>query len=124
MIKTYYGIADCHGLESFICIDDYKQKEMLSVLEGDSKPAPFSEMDIITTLLLRARYNDHRHPVVYTAKVSSKDDKKIVKLMKAGKHADALIYLKNHAKEISIENGLYNKIRWEKIPNRVLDPYE
>ena len=96
---AYIGIADCHGIESFI-----------PLAEGNA-----------TILSIRANANAHRHAVVYMAKVTQVQADKINDLMARGKYKEALQYLKRNVKDISVQRG--REKSWNLIPNPDLDPW-
>ena len=97
--KMYVGIADAHGIESFIPVDKVN----------------------VTILSIRANANDHRHALVYMAKPSESQVKKIEELMDKGKFMEALLYLKRNVKEVSVQKG--REKSWKLIPNHDLDPW-
>ena len=99
------GIADCHGIESFI---------------------PF-DVNCIPTLFKRTEANRQRHAVFYVVNFSDTDNHiigEIEECMKNGEYKEALIKLKRVG-EISFPKGradLYSK-SWKLIPNPDLDPW-
>ena len=105
--KTYCGIADCHGLESF------------QEAEGMGKaPSMFS---------FRARGNRHRHALIYWVELP---DDKAEQMHEAIRQAQAdgdwhepLLLLKNpdFVEHVSFEDSMKNS--WDIIPNDRLDPY-
>ena len=117
-MKTYFGLADCKGIESFLSADELSQADMLEALEG--KPIIKRLDSQINMLFWRARANEQRHPVIYQVKVTDKVIKNMDALLKDGKYIEALNYLKEAASEIQIEKG--KEKRWNKIPNSELEP--
>ena len=106
-MKTYCGIADAHGLESFM------------ECEGVGH-APF----VIT---MRAQLNRQRHALVYWVELT---DYKAEEMNEAIKQAQEdnnwhtpLLLLKNpdFAESVAFEKSMKNS--WEMIPNDKLDPY-
>ena len=116
-MKTYFGLADCNGIESFLSADELSQADMLNALDGVSNHTLNSQLSL---LLLRARSNEQRHPVIYMVKVSDEVVKTVNVLLKDGKYIGALTYLKASASEIQIQKG--KEKRWNKIPNPELEP--
>ena len=104
-MKKYIGIADCHGVESFI-LSDKKVNEY--------------------HLLLRAESNPQRHAIVYKATFTDKQVKEINALLTKGLFILALEYIKEanklgKLKDMEISKG--RKSLYNKIPNPKLDPY-
>ncbi len=99
--KTYTGIADCHGIESF------------NLMEGTNQ----------SFLLMRAGANPQRHAVVYEADLSDFDKEVILGLLKDGEFETALKYMSNESDELRVAGGETAAEMWRKIPNPELDPY-
>tara|TARA_R110001632_G_scaffold88661_3_gene191679 strand:- start:2702 stop:3034 length:333 start_codon:yes stop_codon:yes gene_type:complete len=106
-MKTYCGIADAHGLESFM-----ECKGM--------GHAPF-------TLTMRASLNRQRHAMVYWVELP---DDKAEQMNEAIKQAQEdsnwhtpLLLLKNpdFCDTVSFEDSM--KTSWEMLPDDKLDPY-
>jgi len=98
----YCGIADCHGLESFIPEKDVKERLFI--------------------LKIRALANRHRHAVVYRAEVPEDTAKVINRLLEKGEYEDSLKILQTIPNiEIMQEHGMAKS--WKLIPNKDLDPY-
>ncbi len=114
-MHTYIGIADCHGLESFISLVTFA----LDKLSGKSS----SYTSQLQLLYLRAQANRHRHAVVYRVKLDSKDAKKVQLLIDNHNYKEALIKLKKFAVEVEVEKSLGMPKSWKLIPNDDLDPY-
>jgi len=123
--KLYYGIADCHGIESFVCEQTFAINLMKALLKGVSVVGtPEKSLNAnVNMMSWRARANYQRHAVVYTAKVSDEHSKKINSLLEIGKTVEALKYLKKNALEIGISKEAGQKNMWKKIPNPDLDPF-
>jgi len=101
----YCGIADCHGLESFLELERNRDK--------------------LAYLYFRAQANRHRLAVVYIAELSDEAAEVIKKLFKDRKYIAALKALKSKALEVrfpSREQQCYSEF-WSQIPNPVLDPW-
>ena len=97
------GIADCHGIESYI-----DEKRM-------TKPTLF-------ILKLRAQANRQRFALVYKAEVSEELDAKVKKALANKKFETALRLIKKGAK-VSLENSPASKEHWKRIPNAKLDAF-
>ena len=116
-MKTYFGLADCNGIESFLSADELSQADMLEALDGKASHTFNAKLNI---LFWRARANEQRHPVIYMVKVTDKVIKSMDTLLKDGKYIEALNYLKEAALEVQIQKGMEK--RWNKIPNPELEP--
>lgn len=99
--KTYTGIADCHGIESF------------NLKEGNNQ----------ALLQIRANANDQRHAVVYEADLSDFDKEVILRLLKDEEFETALKYMSNESDELRVAGGERAAKMWKKIPNPELDPW-
>jgi len=96
----YVGLADCHGVESFI---------------------PEAEANMFV-LKMRALANRHRHAVVYRIDASEDLVKTINKRLEKGDYEGALVVLKVTPNvEIMKEPGMAKS--WKLIPNSDLDPF-
>lgn len=107
----FYGIADCHGLESF-------QPGVFDEVMGfrpDSKE--------VSLMSIRVNANRHRHAVLYQAEISPEICDEISDLLKDGEHIEALQVLKENATKISLMKGPGVEKSWNLIPNPDLDPY-
>ena len=104
-MKKYIGIADCHGIESFIPLD----KDV-------------NEFH----LLLRAESNRQRAAIVYKATFTKKQVTEVKALLTKGLYILALGYIKEahelgKLKNMEISQG--RKSLYDRIPNPKLDPY-
>ena len=101
----YYGIADAHGIESFLTEKELK----------DSK-FPF---------VMRADLNRQRHAVFYCAEMYKKDAERVQQLLHAGKYISALgvIKKKHTAMGFPKDHEKQYGNSWELIPNPKLDPW-
>jgi len=99
-MNVFFGIADAHGIESFIP-ESHKNQ-------------------ILFALSIRAESNRQRHACLY--KVGCTDDNvRVIKaLIESGERDEALGYMKENC-ECQIQPGFENS--WELIPNSKLDPY-
>lgn len=104
---TYCGIADCHGLESLILVED-------------------AEIDF---LFMRACSNPQRHATVYKVELTAEQVALIGSHLKKGNFVGALRCLKTMERGENEECGkltylaVENPKFWNKIPNPKLDPY-
>ena len=102
-IKEYCGIADCHGIESFM---EYPNKNA-GILE------------------IRALSNRQRHAVVYVVRLEDADAERIRGYIADEKYEAALHELKMRAvnSECLLSGGGNVKDSFEMIPNPKLDPW-
>jgi hypothetical protein len=109
----YIGIADAHGLESFIPAKKFDiETESLTL---DNKAIAFMK--------LRADANRQRHAVVYMVDVSPSDAETIVEMQDRGEALEALEFLKEVAKSVSLVKSPGAEKSWNLIPNPDLDPF-
>lgn len=118
----FYGLADCHGVESFVHdIDDALAD--LFYNDGDKKEKNSSQF----AMCLRAQANQQRHAVVYRAAIPQSRVEGIESLIKGGDYEGALKEIKDCSTEIML--GTYGTTKaaaeknWKMIPNLDLDPY-
>ena len=100
-IKTYTGIADCHGIESFNEHTDTRAQYIMSV---------------------RANANPQRHAVVYEADMKQTDASLVLELCEDNPET-ALKFMNSQAVEVRVVGGEHAAKLWENIPNPKLDPY-
>ena len=102
-IKEYCGIADCHGVESFMAYPS----QNIGVLE------------------IRAMSNRHRHAVVYRVRLHDEDAERIRGHLTDEKYSAALTRLKEAAVngECLLSGGGDVSGSWAQIPNSKLDPW-
>ena len=128
----YYGIADCHGLESFVKEPDMADATELDDLfdlglsDTDSKNDPVKKQYVgnLSMMRMRCRYNGQRHPVVYRVKLSDDDADMVEDLLNSGDYINALNVVKGNSQEVQLArggNGSAEKA-WKMIPNPDLDP--
>ena len=103
----YFGIADAHGLESFI--------------KGDPT-TPEHSRDIMM-LNFRAGANRHRHAVVFVVDVSEDVAEEILEEIENERYIDALNTLKSSIDEFELTRLPGAEKSWRLIPNPDLDPY-
>jgi len=105
MMEKYVGIADAHGLESFLKFEDHQ--------------------DHLGFLVMRASLNRHRHALVYQVELNANQADAIARMMADGKYILACRALHDPAflrdSPIGVENEMVES--WERIPNPRLDPY-
>jgi len=103
----YFGIADAHGIESFI--------------KGD--PSSEENANKAMMLHLRAGANRQRHSVVYVVDIPEDVAEEVDDLIIGGKYIDALVHLKGSVKELQLTSLPGAEKSWGLIPNPDLDPY-
>ena len=117
--KRFVGIADCHGVESFI---------------------PFERANI-TNLHMRAEANPQRHAVVYSVDLTDGYVEQVNDLLETARHSESPLHhyksivrlfkgINNNDKAISEGLGVLpinlkvsSESKWRKIPNSKLAPY-
>lgn len=102
-LKTFVGIADAHGIESFV------------PLEGNE-----SNMFYFT---MRASLNRQRHALVYQVELDEEREAIIKKTLSEGNYQLAchLLHQPDFVESVGIEKSMLDS--WELIPNPKLDPY-
>ena len=105
LLRKYVGIADAHGIESFISEKEYK-----------ANPFPFQ---------MRADCNRQRHAVSYVVELTDDRVAIIKKLLEENEYKKALTELKKQAITIGFPKERLSSYEnsWELIPNDKLDPY-
>jgi hypothetical protein len=103
----YFGIADAHGIESFI--------------QGEPDSPENSSKAMM--LHMRAGANRHRHAVVYIADLTEEAAALIQADLDDGLFPEALDNLKGEALNVSLTNLPGAEKSWRLIPNPDLDPY-
>jgi hypothetical protein len=122
MKSNYFGLADCHGLESFAFDPADSIKDFM--LDDDTNKENNSKKIMMS---LRANANAQRHAVVYRVSLEDAAADEIEKLLSEGKYVEALLKVKEHGEELEL--GTYGTTlsaaekRWGMIPNPNLDPY-
>lgn len=100
-MMEYFGIADAHGLESFLPISEWEEQAGV--------------------LTFRTEANRHRHAVFYKAHVEPKVAEEILKCINDNEHHQALLVLKEKAEQIQVPPT--QKKSFQMIPNPDLDPW-
>ena len=103
----YFGIADAHGIESFV--------------KGEPTDTEHSQTAMI--LHLRAGANRHRHAVVFVVDLSEEDAESIEADLADGLYLEALDNLKGSVKTVQLSKLPGAEKSWGLIPNPDLDPY-
>lgn len=131
----YFGIADCHGIESFIKenIDhDYLNKlDRIHDLGLADETAPTRTSVMkeyngqLGMMQMRCRFNEQRHPVVYRVLLTDTDAEMVQDLLDAGDYINALEVVKHNSQEVQLARGQGANLekRWKMIPNPDLDPF-
>jgi transcription initiation factor IIF auxiliary subunit len=122
MTTWYYGLADCHGVESFVMSVDELISDMFFEEggKGEAKNQQFA-------MCMRAHANQQRHAVVYMVLLEEDAVQEIEKYIEKGEYQKALVTIK--AKALETKLGTYAttlsaaKKNWGMIPNPDLDPY-
>ena len=101
--KAFIGIADAHGIESFISEEsaDARRQMIFSI---------------------RANANRQRHAVTYRAMLTEEGVAIVEKQIAKKDFIGALHALKLQAMEVKVESDLHVK-SWHMIPNPDLDPF-
>jgi hypothetical protein len=130
--KWYYGIADCHGLESFMEepeIDDASTLDNmfsygLSPYDANDDPAKKEINHNLNMMQMRCNFNSQRHPVVYRASLAEDDAEMVQDLLDSGDYINALKVVKGNSKEVQLTRGRggSSEKAWRMIPNPDLDP--
>ena len=103
----YFGIADAHGIESFI--------------KGDPSEAEHTNQAMM--LHMRAGANRQRHAVVYVVDLPEETAEEVDDLIIAGNYIGALEHLKSSVDNLQLTRLPGAEKSWELIPNPDLDPY-
>lgn len=103
----YFGIADAHGLESFI--------------KGD--PRDDENKSTATGLYFRAQANRHRHAVVYVVELTDEAAENVQADLDEGLYQEALDNLKGSIYTLELMKMPGAEKSWGLIPNPDLDPY-
>ena len=102
-MKTYIGIADCHGIESFM------------PLEGNESRMGF--------LVMRASLNRQRHALVYQVELDDTQAEIMKTVLDEGDYMKACYMLHDPAfvENVGVEQAMLDS--WDMIPNHRLDPF-
>lgn len=100
-LKTYVGVADCHGIESLSFKDDTSSQDR-------------------AIRQIRADANRHRHAVYFEADICETTFKIIDELLEKQQYTEALECLKRFGHVMSPKQ---HQNSWKLIPNPELDPY-
>jgi len=97
---NYAGIADCHGIESFI-------------------PKRDCDPQKLAILNMRSDSNRQRHSVVYFAEMDKESTLMVHMQLKDSKYSEALVTIQERSSLLLNTNGN----SWGLIPNSKLDPW-
>jgi hypothetical protein len=103
----YFGIADAHGIESFIKGDPTDPEHSMNAMMLD----------------LRAGANRQRHAVVYIVDLSESTAQDVEDLLEEKDYEGALVRLKMSVESLQLTNLIGAEKSWRLIPNSDLDPY-
>ena len=131
----YFGIADCHGVESFTKenIDHNYLNQLDRIhdlgLADETAPTRKSVMKEyngqLNMMMMRCRFNEQRHPVVYRVLLTDDVADYIQSFVDRRDYIGALNSIKDHSTEIQLARGQGANLerRWKMIPNPDLDPF-
>ena len=107
-LVKYYGIADAHGIETFLTEEQLKE---------DSLGAG--------GLMLRASLNRQRHAVFYMAEIDLMTEVLVKKYLDEGDFKTALEKIKSYSYRYGFPKDRKDEyqVSWDLIPNDKLDPY-
>jgi hypothetical protein len=102
-MKTFIGIADCKGIESFLPLEGNEQR--------------------LGILVMRASANRHRHALVYQVEMDEDQEAIFKAVLERGEYIPACAMLHDPAfvENVGVENSMIHS--WDMIPNPRLDPY-
>ena len=106
---THFGIADAHGVESFIPFESMETNK-----------------DVLFRLQVRAVANRHRHAVMYFVEISHENANIVDTFIANGDYHGALISLKGNASGavyFTETTARHYEKSWRLIPNPDLDPW-
>ena len=114
-LVKYYGIADAHGIESFLT----EEKEAF----GNEAKKNFNRE--LACLMLRASLNRQRHAVFYMAELDRLTVSIVKKYIDQGDFKKALVAIKNLCVRYGFPTDVKDEyqVSWDLIPNDKLDPY-
>ena len=116
-MQQFIGIADAHGIESFISLTNLNAISVLKTRTKDNGGPTLS------ALKMRAIANRHRHAVLYKVSVSQEVAEIISDMIDSEKYKEALIFMKQASEIVEIVPSYGMKNSWALIPNDILDPY-
>jgi hypothetical protein len=134
-MSWYFGIADCHGIESFnketIDQEYLNQLDRIHDLGLADETAPTRKSVTqeyngqLNMMMMRCRFNEQRHPVVYRVLLADDDAEMVQDLVDSGDYINALKVVKNNSQEVQLARGQGANLekRWRMIPNPDLDPF-
>ena len=103
IMKTFIGIADCYGIESFL------------PLEGNEKQLGF--------LVMRAGANRQRHALVYQVEFDDTQEEIFNAVLADGDYIKAceMLHDPTFIENVGVEQSMLNS--WDMLPNPRLDPF-
>ena len=107
-MRKYVGVADAHGLDTFLPEEETEKGPRLD------------------RLALRAAFNRHRHAVAFRVELPDDVAAEVETLFQQGDYIKALEVLKQRAGDVELvmTAGVGDVERsWKLIPNPSLDPY-
>lgn len=131
----YFGIADCHGIESFTKenIDHTYLNQLDRIhdlgLADETAPTRKSVMQEyngqLNMMMMRCSFNQQRHPVVYRVSLTDDVADYVQSFVDRQDYIGALNAIKDHSTEIQLARGQGMNLerRWKMIPNPDLDPF-
>lgn len=134
-MSWYFGIADCHGIESFnkekINPDYLNQLDRIHDLGLADDDAPTRQSVTreyngqLSMMMLRCGANSQRHPVVYRVLLTDDVADYVQSFVDRRDYIGALNAIKDHSTEIQLARGQGSNLerRWKMIPNPDLDPF-
>ena len=100
----YCGIADAHGVESFVKMDD-------------------AQDSTIAVMQMRASCNDQRRAVFYVADLEQTDIDIVFEHIEGKDFEAALNHIKESAETVKLGGPGNIQNSWAMIPNPLLDPW-
>jgi hypothetical protein len=127
--EWYYGIADCHGIESFIKapsdLDSDMELDALGLGDMTGSHDDKVMKQTLGMLKMRCHYNQQRHPLIYMVRLSDEDAETVQALYDNGEYIEALETIKERSTDVKVAKGIAGgdmEKRWRMIPNPDLDP--
>lgn len=118
----FYGLADCHGVESFVHEVSPVARELFFAPE-ESENVQAGQY----AMCLRAHANPQRHAVAYRVKMDDSKSDIVQEMLKKSQYIEALNFIKENCEELQLGTQYTTKKaaekNWNMIPNPDLDPY-
>ena len=106
----YGGLCDCHGVESFVLLDDIE-----TVVDEGARER---HNHLLSSIAMRAKFNRQRAAMVYAIDLNPDEVKYVEGLLEDGKFEDALRWMKRHPTFV-VERKARGALKI--IPNKDLD---